>query len=75
MKRQFTAVFEDGGDGWVTAYVEEVPGAVTQGRTIDEARESLKEALALVLDTQREIANSERASELARETIIVDIPG
>lgn len=75
MKRQFTAVFEDGGDGWVTAYVEEVPGAVTQGRTIDEARESLKEALALVLDTQREIASSERASELARETIIVDIPG
>lgn len=75
MKRQFTAVFEDGGDGWVTAYVEEVPGAVTQGRTIEEARESLKEALALVLDTQREIASSERASELARETIIVDIPG
>lgn len=75
MKRQFTAVFEDGGNGSVTAYVEEVPGAVTQGRTIEEARESLKEALALVLDTQREIASSERASELARETIIVDIPG
>ena len=37
MKRQVTAVFEDGGDGWITAYIEEVPGAVTQGRTIDEA--------------------------------------
>lgn len=49
---KFTAVFEQDGPWWV-GYVEELPGANTQGRTLEEARENLKEAIRLVLDANR----------------------
>ena len=38
------------------AFVEELPGANTQGRTLDEARENLREAIQLVIESNREIA-------------------
>lgn len=55
MENRFTAVFERDGDWWV-AYVEELPGANTQGKTLEEARENLKESVALVLEANRELA-------------------
>jgi predicted RNase H-like HicB family nuclease len=58
MEFTFTAVYEEvpsSQGGGFMAYVEEVPGAVTQGETLDEARENLKEALQLVLETNREL--------------------
>lgn len=51
----FTAVFEQDGAWWI-GYVEELPGAHTQGRTPDEARENLKEATRLILDANRDLA-------------------
>jgi hypothetical protein len=47
MEKIFTAVFEKAGD-WHIAYAEELPGANTQGRTLEEARENLREAIELV---------------------------
>ena len=47
---QFTAVYKKFGK-WYVAWVEEIPGANTQGRTLKEARENLREALELVLET------------------------
>lgn len=55
MRGQFTAVYQSDGD-WVMAYVEEVPGANTQGKTIQDARENLKEALVMILHANRELA-------------------
>jgi len=46
---RFTIRFSDGGDGWVMAQVEEVPGAISQGRTREEARENVTDALRLLL--------------------------
>jgi predicted RNase H-like HicB family nuclease len=63
---QLTAVFEQRPDGWWVAYIEEVPGVNTQGLTQDEARENLREALVLVLETNREIA---RERDAGREVI------
>lgn len=54
----FTAVFEQDGEWWV-GYVEELPGANTQGRTLDEARENLHEAVQLILEANRELARRE----------------
>ena len=48
----FTAVFRKVPEGYA-AYVEELPGANTQGATIEEARENLREAVELVLDANR----------------------
>ncbi len=52
---KFTAVYEKDGDWWI-GYVEELPGANTQGRTRKEVRENLKEAVEMVLEANRDIA-------------------
>lgn len=49
---RFTIVFEEGDDGWVVAQVQEVPGAVSQGRTRAEARENVIDALRLMLSPE-----------------------
>lgn len=46
---RFTIRYSDGGDGWIMAQVEEVPGAMSQGRTRPEARENVVDALRLML--------------------------
>lgn len=46
----YTATFELGEDGWWAAQIVEVPEAISQGRTIDEARTNVADALALALD-------------------------
>ena len=53
---QLTAVFKKVPKGYV-AFVEELPGANTQGKTLEEARQNLKEAVALVLEANRLLAN------------------
>jgi predicted RNase H-like HicB family nuclease len=53
---QLTAVYVPMPDGGFVAFVEELPGANTQGSTIEEARENLREAVALVVEANRELA-------------------
>lgn len=55
MKEQLTAVFQQVPEGYI-AFVEELPGANTQGDTLDEARTNLLEAVQLVLETNRSLA-------------------
>ena len=54
MKEQLTAVFQQVPEGYI-GFVEELPGANTQGDTLDEARENLREAVELVLEANREL--------------------
>ena len=49
MRNEFTAILERDGD-WYVAYCPEIPGANGQGRTKDEARKSLAQAIALILE-------------------------
>lgn len=46
---RFTIRYSDGGEGWIMAQVEQVPGAISQGRTRPEARENVIDALRLML--------------------------
>jgi predicted RNase H-like HicB family nuclease len=62
MKVQFTAVFRPVKAGYV-AFVEELPGANTQGATLEEARANLEEAVALVLEANRTLARQDSAGE------------
>jgi predicted RNase H-like HicB family nuclease len=71
MEREFTAIFEKRGR-WYTAWVEEIPGVNTQGRTLKEARENLREALELILETNRELANKQPKGRIIREPILVE---
>ncbi len=52
---ELTAVYMKVPEGYI-AFVEELPGANTQGDTLEEARENLQEAVQLVLDANRELA-------------------
>lgn len=52
---QLTAVFQQVPEGFI-AFVEELPGANTQGETMEEARENLAEAVALVFEANRALA-------------------
>ena len=52
---ELTAVFIEVPEGYI-AFVEELPGANTQGATLDEARTNLREAVAMVLEANRELA-------------------
>jgi predicted RNase H-like HicB family nuclease len=55
-----TAVFEQTDDWWI-GYVEELPGANSQGATLEEVRENLKEAVVLVLEGNRELSRRQVA--------------
>ena len=55
MKEQLTAVFQEVPEGYI-GFVEELPGANTQGETLEEARVNLQEAVQLVLESNRALA-------------------
>ena len=58
MEMAFTAVFQKVPEGYI-AFVEELPGANTQGATLEEARENLREAVELVIEANRMLAREE----------------
>ncbi|HSV16007.1 MAG TPA: type II toxin-antitoxin system HicB family antitoxin [Tepidisphaeraceae bacterium] len=71
MQNQFSAVYQKH-DQWWIAWVAELPGANTQGATLEEARENLKEAVALVLEGNRELAERDLADkQVIREDLVV----
>lgn len=53
---KFTAIYEEAEEGGFIGYVAELPGANTQGETLEETRENLKEAVELLLECYREEA-------------------
>jgi len=71
MARQFTAIYKKSGK-WYLGWVEEIPGVNTQGKTLKEAKENLKEALLLILETNRLINKKEISSDkIIREPLSV----
>jgi len=69
MAIQFTAVFKKVPEGYV-AFVEELPGANTQGASLAEARANLREAVELTLDANRALAEEElKGQDVIRETL------
>jgi len=53
---EYTAIIEKTTDGWYIAQCAQVPGANTQGKTIEETKNNLKEAISLVLECEKELA-------------------
>ena len=70
MTREFTAVIEKKGR-WYVAWVEEIPGVNTQGKTLAEARRNLKEALQLILEQNRLLSKSSAGA--LREVVSVEV--
>jgi predicted RNase H-like HicB family nuclease len=71
MKLQLTAVFEQVPEGYI-GFVEELPGANTQGATLDEARANLAEAIELVLEANRLLAEEQLGGrDVIREPLTI----
>ena len=73
MRGEFTTVIEKRGE-WYIGYLEEISGVNTQGRTVEEVKENLKEALSLIIEANRELARkSTEGHDVIREKIDVEI--
>lgn len=70
MQFEFTAIFRESPEGGYVAFVQELPGANTQGETLDEARKNLREAVGMVLAANRALAEEELgAGKVIRERL------
>ena len=73
MARQFTAIYKKSGK-WYLGWIEEIPGVNTQGRTLKEVKENLKEALLLILETNRILNKKELPrGKIIREPLSVSL--
>ena len=72
-KREFTAVYQKRGNRYI-AWIEEIPGVNTQGKTKAETKVNLKEALFLVLDANRKIVSKQHSGLVFREPLRVATP-
>ncbi|MBI4603572.1 MAG: type II toxin-antitoxin system HicB family antitoxin [Planctomycetes bacterium] len=70
MHNEFTAIIERDGE-WYVAYCPEIPGANGQGKTKEEARRSLADAIALILEDRREDGLRGVPPEALRETVTI----
>ena len=71
---QLTAIFKKFPEGYA-AFVEELPGANTQGETLEEARRNLIEAVQLILESNRQLAEESIAGEdVIREPLTLPAP-
>ncbi|MDO8663238.1 MAG: type II toxin-antitoxin system HicB family antitoxin [Candidatus Wildermuthbacteria bacterium] len=73
MARRFTAIYKKSGE-WYLGWVEEIPGVNTQGKTLKEAKDNLKEALLLILETNRILNKKEfPGGKVIREPLSVSL--
>ncbi len=70
MRNEFTAVIERDGN-WYIAYCPEIPGANGQGRTVEECRVSLAEAISLILEDRREDGLRGVPPDAIRQTVTI----
>lgn len=66
--RQFTAVYKKQGR-WYVGWIEEIPGVNTQGKTLKEAKENLRDALGLILEVTRALSSKEAGPKAIREAV------
>lgn len=69
MAEEFTIIFEPAEEGGYTSYIPEVPGAISEGETIEEAREMVMDALHEILAYRREEAMKAKSAKAQVETL------
>jgi predicted RNase H-like HicB family nuclease len=72
MEQTFEAIIEKRGK-WYIGWVDAVPGAFSQGRTVKEVEENLEEAVRLILETQRELRDKGLAGEIMKRKIQIQV--
>ena len=70
--REYEVLYETIEDGWIMATVPDLPGAVTQGENMDDARSNIREVIELLLASYREHAFQRASPGFAREIVTID---
>jgi predicted RNase H-like HicB family nuclease len=68
-KMQLMIVYEDGGEGWIMSSIPAVPGVLSQGRTREEARDNVLDALALILSPEPIEEDETRVREVVQVNV------
>ena len=72
MKQCFHTLFKPDRNGMFVGWVEEIPGTITQGRTLEDCRRNLADSLRLMLETHRDEARRGLAPGCIEETMEID---
>jgi len=74
VRYDFTVIYQTVEDGWIMATVPELPGAVTQGQDMAEARSMIREAVELLIETYRANAARDAPGHAVWETLTIEVP-
>ncbi len=74
MTREYQVLFQEVENGWIMATVPDLPGAVSQGKDMNEARAMIKEAIELILESYRANARKDAPGNAIWESLSVDVP-
>ena len=73
VKQRYHTIIKPTTSGWFVGWVEEVPGTISQGKSLDECRKNLKDSLQLMVETHRDEARLGLNSQCLQESIEIDI--
>jgi predicted RNase H-like HicB family nuclease len=68
---KLTAIYEPAAEGGYTCWVEEIPAAISEGETLEEAEANLMDALKLVLECQRELSEQTRSQQSVKRSLVL----
>ncbi len=73
MKQRYHTIIKPEPNGWFVGWVEEIPGAISQGRSLDECRHNLRESLELLVETHRDEARVGLDPSCIQEAIEIEV--
>src|SRR3954451_22065648 len=73
MRQRYHTIIKPSANGWFVGWVEEVPGTITHGRSLDECRANLKDSLELMVETNRDAARLGLDPSCILESIEIDL--
>jgi predicted RNase H-like HicB family nuclease len=73
MKQRYHTIIKPETNGWFVGWVEEIPGAISQGRSLQECRENLRDSLSLIVESHRDEARMGLDESCIQEAIEIDV--
>ena len=73
MKQRYHTIIKPEANGWFVGWVEEIPGTITQGRSLDECRRNLRDSLELMVETHRDEARLGLDQSCIEEAIEIEV--
>ena len=73
MRQRYHTIIRPESNGWFVGWVEEIPGTITQGRSLDECRKNLRDSLELMVETHRDEARLGMHENCILEAIEIDV--